>query len=172
MGSAHFSPEQELTAIRSLAQGFPNVVTIRTAVLLDNARNMLLGAGLAVGLVGAVSLVASLLVMGSVIAATTQRRVYETAIMHAVGARHGALQSALLLEYILMALILTLFACAAGCAIAWAVLEFWLKLPLDGLLSSGLVISAAGSVVCLTGGALWLISNLRPSPAAVLRRGA
>ena len=172
VGSAHFSAEQELAAIRSLAERFPNVVTIRTAVLLENARNMLRGAGLAVGLVGVVSLLASLLVMSSVIAATTQRRVYETAIMHAVGARHGALQSALLLEYILMALILTVFASAAGCAIAWAVLVFWLKLPLDGLLTNGLVIAAAGSVLCLTGGALWLISNLRPSPANLLRRGA
>lgn len=172
IGSAHLAPGQDIEAMRTLGELFPNVVTIRTSLLLANARGMLQAAALAVGLVGAISLTASLLVMSSVIAATTQRRVYESAIMHAVGARHGAIQLSLLIEYLLMALILTLFATCTGGLIAWGILEYWLKLAPEGLWMSGFSVAFVGSVICLTGGALWLIRSLKVSPALLLRRGA
>ncbi len=172
IGSAHLAPGQSINAMNELGAGFPNVVTIRTAQLLANARAMLSAAALAVSLVGGISLAASLLVMSSVIAATTQRRVYESAIMHAVGARHDAIRQSLFIEYLLMAVILTLFAFGAGGLIAWGILEYWLKLAPDGLWVSGLLVAFAGSVVCLSGGALWLIRSLQVSPAVLLRRGA
>lgn len=172
IGSVHLEPGQDIEAMRTLGTEFPNVVTIRTSLLLANARGMLQAAALAVGLVGAISLTASILVMSSVIAATTQRRVYESAIMHAIGARHSALRSSLFLEYLLMALILTLFASVAGGFIAWAVLEYWLKLAQAGLWVKAIAVSLIGSTVCLTGGALWLMRSLRASPALLLRRGA
>lgn len=171
IGSAHLAQDGEINAMRTLGETFPNVVTIRTSLLLANARAMLGAAALAVGLVGGISLTASLLVMSSVIAATTQRRVYESAIMHAIGARHAAIRTSLLIEYLLMALILTLFAFVAGGLIAWGILEFWLKLEQDGLWVTGLSVAFAGSVLCLAGGAIWLMRNLRVSPAVLLQRG-
>lgn len=171
IGSAYLAPEQEIEAMRKLGETFPNVVSIRTSLLLENARSMLKAAALAVGLVGVISLSASLLVMSSVIAATTQRRVYESAIMHAVGARHGAIRASLLIEYLLMAMVLTLFAFFAGGLIAWGILEYWLKLEQEGLWVAGLSTAFLGSVTCLTGGALWLMRNLRVSPAVLLQRG-
>ena len=171
IGSAHLARDHEIDAMRTLGEAFPNVVTIRTSLLLANARAMLGAAALAVGLVGAISLTASLLVMSSVIAATTQRRVYESAIMHAIGARHSAIRTSLLIEYLLMALILTLFAFSAGGLIAWGILEYWLKLEQGGLWVTGLSVAFAGSVLCLAGGAIWLMRNLRVSPAVLLQRG-
>lgn len=172
IGSAHLAQGQDIEAMRVLGADFPNVVTIRTSQLLANARGMLSAAALAVSLVGAISLAASLLVMSSVIAATTQRRVYESAIMHALGARHDAIRRSLFIEYLLMAVILTLFAFGAGGLIAWGILEYWLKLSLDGLWMTGLLVAFAGSVTCLTGGALWLMRSLQVSPAVLLQRGA
>lgn len=171
IGSAHLSKDREVEAMRRLGEEFPNVVTIRTSLLLANARDMLGAAALAVGMVGVISLAASLLVMSSVIAATTQRRVYESAIMHALGARHGAIRTSLFVEYLLMALILTVFAFGAGGLIAWGILEHWLKLPQDGLWLTGLGVAFAGSVSSLAGGALWLMRSLRVSPAVLLQRG-
>ncbi len=171
IGSAHIARDNEIDVMRTLGEAFPNVVTIRTSLLLANARARLGAAALAVGLVGAISLTASLLVMSSVIAATTQRRVYESAIMHAIGARHSAIRTSLLIEYLLMALILTLFAFGAGGLIGWGILEYWLKLEQDGLWVAGLSVAFTGSVLCLAGGAIWLMRNLRVSPAVLLQRG-
>lgn len=171
IGSLHLAPGQDVSAMQSLGAEFPNVVTIRTSLLLANARGMLQAAAMAIGLIGLISLSASLLVMSSVIAATTQRRVYESTIMFAIGARHSDIRRSLLFEYLLLGLILTLFAMLLGAPIAWAVLVFWLKLEAGNLWLSGFLIAAVGSALCLTGGAMWLMRSLRVSPAMLLRRG-
>ncbi|ASJ70773.1 ABC transporter permease [Granulosicoccus antarcticus] len=171
IGSVHLAKDQDVEAMQMLGAEFPSVVTIRTSLLLANVRAMLGAAALAIGLVAAISLTASLLVMSSVIAATTQRRVYESAIMYALGARHAAIRTSLFIEYLLMALILTVFAFTAGSLIAWGILEYWLKLAQDGLWVTGFSVAFAGSVICLAGGALWLMRSLRVSPALLLQRG-
>lgn len=172
IGSAAFDPDTEIAAMSALGDAFPNVVTIRTAKIIEAARSVLANASLAMILIGSISLAASILVMASVVAVNRQRQVYESTIMHAVGARMSTISKALLFEYAVLALILTVFASLVGSGIAALLLTNWLKLPVSSVIGTGVLVAATASTACLLAGALWLLRTLTLAPSSLLRRGA
>ena len=123
-------------------------------------------------LIAAVSLSASVLVMASVVAVNRQRQVYEASIMHAIGTRMNVVMQSVIIEYALLAIVLSAFAMIVGGAIAQLILTLWLKLPSDGVAWAGAAVASSASVLCLLAGAIWLVSTLRVSPAVLLKRGA
>jgi len=174
IGSAFLADGADVAATARIGQGFPSVVTLRTKRALDAARSVLAGASLALALVAAVSLAASVLVMASVVAVNRQRQVHEASVLHAIGTRRGTILGSVLLEYALLGTVLALFATVVGCLLGAAVIGLWLELPLAGLLDvvalTGLAVAAGASVLCLSGGAVWLVRTLEASPATLLRR--
>ena len=172
IGSVMLEPKADIAVQSELGVLFPNVVTIRTAKILEASRSILSSAGLAMMLIGAVSLGASVLVMASVVAVNRQRQVYEASIMHAIGTRMNVVMRSVVIEYALLAVVLSAFAMIVGGAIAQLILTFWLKLPSDGVAWAGAIVASSASVVCLMAGAAWLVSTLKVSPAVLLKRGA
>jgi len=85
----------DIAAANAISGHFPAVVTIRTSRGLAAAKRILNAAALAVSLVALTSLLASLLVLASVVAANRQRQLQEAAILHAIGSRHRSLMQAL-----------------------------------------------------------------------------
>jgi putative ABC transport system permease protein len=160
----------DIAAANAIADSFPTVVTIRTARGLETARRILGAAALAVGLVAATSLAASLLVLASVVAANRRRQLQEASILHAIGTRHGALMRALGIEYSLLGVVLALFATLVGGALGALVAVYWLELPV-GLpaLLTGPAVAFGIAAVCLGAGALWVARSLSASPARLLR---
>ena len=172
IGSVMLEPQADIAVQSELGVFFPNVVTIRTAKILEASRSILSSAALAMMLIAAVSLSASVLVMASVVAVNRQRQVYEASIMHAIGTRMNVVMRSVLIEYALLAVVLSAFAMIVGGAIAQLILAFWLKLPSDGVAWAGAIVASSASVVCLMAGAAWLVSTLKVSPAVLLKRGA
>lgn len=171
IGSAMLEPDADIAVQSQLGTSFPNVVTVRTAKVLENSRSILSSAGLAMALIGAVSLGASILVMASVVAVNRQRQVYEASIMHALGTRMSVVMHSVIIEYLILALVLSAFAMMIGGALASALLTHWLKLDSAGSAWAGVVVAIGASTLCLMAGALWLVSTLKVSPATLLRRG-
>jgi len=160
----------DVLAANAIASDFPSVVTIRTARGLATAKRILNSAALAVAIVAVTSLIASLLVLASVVAANRQRQLREAAILHAIGSRHGSLMRSLGIEYLLLGCVVALFAGGGGGVLGSLVASAWLELPVSGVTwLSGAIVSVGVVLLCLGAGALWVSRSLSASPAQLLR---
>lgn len=172
IGSVMLEPGMDVAAQSTLGLSFPNVVTVRTAKILEASRSILASAGLAMALIASVSLAASLLVMASVVAVNRQHQVYEASVLNAIGTRMSIVLKSVLFEYLLLAMVLSIFAWATGSVLAQLILKLWLKLDSSGTLLIGAPVAMSASTLCLLTGALWLVLTLRVNPATLLKRGA
>ena len=171
VGAAYMSDEDAIEAQRQIGRVAPNVITVRTATLLASARDILGKASIGLGVVAGVSLLASLLVLVSVMAAGRSRQVYDATVLHSLGTRMAAIRRSLHLEYVLLAVITSAFAVVLGALIAMPLLALRLKLPTEGLLLAGLATAAIVSGLSLNLGARYLLRRLSVRPATLLRGG-
>ena len=169
VGAAYLPADEAVAAQARIAAAMPNVVTIRTAGMLEEARALLTRASAGLAVVAGVSLLASLLVLVSVVASTRARQVYDATVLHTLGARVGDIRRALQAEYALIAVLTSVFAVLLGGAIAVALLDYRLELPADPAWWSGVATALGVSTLSLTLGARYLLRSLRLSPALLLR---
>ena len=169
VGMAYLNGADAIATKNRIAAAQPNVVTVRTDLLLDEARAILTRAAGGLSAIGVVTLSASLLVLVSVIAASRARQIYLATLLHTLGARVGAIRLALHLEYLLLALLTTAFATAAGGALASLLLHYRLELDIAAAWWAGGLVAAAVSGGALSLGAHYLMRQLRLSPAVLLR---
>jgi len=172
VGTAYLSDEGAIEAQRRIGQVAPNVITVRTASLLTTARDILGKSAMALAVVAGISLLASVLVLISVMAAGRSRQVYDATVLHSLGARMGSIRRSLHLEYVLLAIITSFFALALGSMIAMPLLALRLKLSTEGLLLAGIVIAVLVSGLSLHLGARYLLRRLDVRPAVLLRSGS
>lgn len=169
VGAAWMGPQQAIAAQDRLAAQAPNIVSVRTEALLSESRMLLGRASAALVVIAGICLLASLLVLTSVVAASRARQVVESTVLHVLGARLASLRRALRWEYAVLALATSAFATVAGSALALALLRWRLELDASGLLWTGAVAALAVSGISLAWGARWLLAQLRLSPARLLR---
>ncbi len=154
-----------------LARNIPNVITLRTADWLETAGDLLNKAAAGLAAVASVSLMASLLVLSSVVSVSRRRQLYEANLLHCLGARHQAIRLSMLLETGLLTLLATVFATALGALIALPVADLLLKLPAGDLWWLGALVAGAVSSLALLGGLLPTLNAMRLDPAVLLREG-
>jgi drug/metabolite transporter (DMT)-like permease len=123
-----------------IAEIAPNVISVRTASVLKAARQILGKAGAGLAVVAIISLLVSLLVLVSVMAAGRSRQIYDATTLHSLGVRLATTKPSLQLEYLLLALITSVFAVVLGSAIALPLLELRLKLPAADLTGFGVIV--------------------------------
>lgn len=172
VGAAYLDHEAAIGVQTRLAGAFPNVVTVRTAGVLREARALLARASAGLAVVAAISLLASLLVLASVATTNRLRQVYDATVLHTLGARLAHIRIALRLEYALVALLTSAFAVLLGSAIAYGLLEYRLGLEADGVWWLGALTALTVSGLSLSIGARYLLRRLRLSPALLLRSRA
>ena len=169
VGAAFMDEDQAVAAQTRIAEAMPNVVTIRTGSLLAEARSLLEKAGAGLAVVAGVSLLASLLVLVSVIATSRARQLYDATLLHTLGARLAVIRRALGFEYLLLAVLTSLFALGSGGLIATSLLQWRLQLEGGNAWWIGAAVAVLVSSASLGLGARWLLSQLRLSPALLLR---
>ena len=108
-------------------------------------------------------------VLISVMAAGRSRQLYDATILHCLGVRLVAIRKSLQLEYLLLALVASLFAIVLGSAIALPLLQWRLKLPSADLVWLGAMVAVGVSSLALGLGASYLMRRLRLRPAILLR---
>ncbi len=171
VGAAFLDDDAAADAQKRIAMVAPNVVSVRTAEILEAARGILGKAASGLAVIAAVSLGASLLVLISVLAAGRTRQIYDATVLHAIGARLSLIRRGLRLEYLLLAAIASTFAILLGSAIALPLLHYRLKLPSGDLLWLGALVAFAVSGVSLALGARYLLHRLHFNPVTLLRGG-
>ena len=169
VGAAWLEEGGGIPAQQAIAAVAPNVISIRTERILATARSLLGQATGGLAVVAAISLFASLLVLGSVIAAGRSRQVYTATVLNTLGVRLSEIRKSLQLEYLLLAVVTASFALLLGSTIALPLLEIRMKLPSVDLIWVGALTAGFVSVLALGLGAQYLLRRLRLKPALLLR---
>ncbi|MEP6941268.1 MAG: FtsX-like permease family protein, partial [Rudaea sp.] len=160
------------TSLAALSRDFPNVSLIDLNQILDRVRDIIGRVSRAVIWVLGFSLAAGLLVLLAALAATSDERRFESALLRTLGAHSRQLSAAVLGEFAALGLvaggIAALGSMAIGIALARRVFHFASYLPPFGALLA--VVLAAAAIVALAG---WIATRrvARTSPITVLRRG-
>lgn len=169
VGAAYMDNDSAIRAQRQVGEIAPNVITVRTAKMLASARDILGKATAGLLVVAGVSLLASLLVLASVMAAGRSRQIYDATVLHSLGTRMALIRRSLHLEFVLLAVVTSTFAVLLGAAIAMPLLSLRLKLPVDDLIGPAVLTAAAVSTLSLHLGARYLLRRLQVRPAILLR---
>jgi len=169
VGAVYQSDPAAKASQQWLASNIPNVITLRTADWLETAGDLLNKAAAGLAAVASVSLLASLLVLSSVVSVSRRRQLYEANLLHCLGARHQAIRNSMLLETGLLTFLATVFATALGSLIALPVADLALKLPAGDLWWIGALVAGVVSALALLGGLLPTLRAMRLNPAVLLR---
>lgn len=172
VGMAFVNPTDVAQVQNDVARSFPSVITVRTDLLLEQARTILNSAGLALAMTGLITLMASVLVLFSVMSAIRARQAHMMTILHTVGARVGVLRNALLLEYSLLAGVLILFSALVGGALGGYLLQVRIGILEPVRIEAGFTVATLICLLVLGSGLVYLQRQFRLSPATLLRSGA
>jgi putative ABC transport system permease protein len=170
VGAAYLDDAEAAVMQDRIAAVAPGVITIHTESLLREARDLLGKASAGLGVITGISLLASLLVLVSAIAASRARQVYDAGILHTLGARVSSIRRSLQLEYALLALLTSAFAVAGGSAIAIALLQYRLGIEAENVWWMGVATAVVVSTLSLGLSARHLLGRLRVT-SSVLRAG-
>ena len=169
VGASYMQPDAAIAAQHEIAQMAPNIVSVRTATIIATAKELLGQAVSGLVVVSAIAFCVSLLVLTGVMASHRSRQVYYSTILHTIGARLSVIKYSLSMEYVLLALVTSVFALVLGILIALPLLHFQLRLPLTFPLWPALIAAFGVSSICLYAGASYLMRRLQLKPATLLR---
>jgi len=169
VAASYMPTERAISAQNKIASIAPNVVSVRTATIIETAKDLLGKAVAGLAVVSGVAFTVSLLVLTGVMASHRSRQVYYSTILHTIGARLSIIRQSLSLEYALLALVTSLFSLLLGILIALPMLHFQLRLPLTFPLWPAIVAAFGVSTLCLYSGARYLMRRLSLQPASLLR---
>jgi putative ABC transport system permease protein len=169
VGAARIDADGTRAVRTELARSAPTIVTVDIRSVLAEARALLGKAATGLVVIALVSLSASLLVLAGVVASARARQLREAVVLHVIGARLTVIQSALRLEYVLMALVASTVAAVLGITIAATILHYRLELPASGQWWLGALLALAAGAGALAAGARYIQKELKLSPAVHLR---
>ena len=112
-------PAAETEALRAVAQQFPTVTAIQVRDVLESVNQVLAQIMVAVRLAASLTLVAGVVVLAGAFATVQRRRIYEAVILKVLGARRRNILLAHMLEYVLVALAVAVFAAGLGAGAAY-----------------------------------------------------
>lgn len=169
VGASYMPTQNAIAAQNEIGALAPNIVSVRTATIVATAKDLLGKAVAGLGVVSAVAFSVSLLVLTGVMASHRSRQVYYSTILHTIGARLSTIRMSLSMEYVLLALVTSLFALVLGILIALPLLHFQLRLPLEFPVWPAVAAAFGVSSICLYAGADYLMRRLNLKPASLLR---
>lgn len=170
IASATVEVEDEMPLQRTLVRALPNVTAIKVGDVLANVARLLEQLAWAIQGIALLSMVSGAVVMTAAISSTRYRRLYESAILKAVGGTRRIVVESFAVEFALIGGLAGLIGVGLASALSWAILHFFLDLswtfqPL--VLGWGLLATVALAVAV---GLLGTFKILGEPPLAVLRQ--
>ena len=158
--------EEELAFLKAVVAAFPAVTVIRVKEAIETANGIVEQIGWAVRGASAITLVASMLVLGGAFAAGRRRRTEDAVILKTLGATRGRLIAALSLEFLLMGLATAIFGLVAGSLAALLVLDAIMDVPFAFLPGPALGAAAAALALTLVFGlaGTWRVLGAKAAP--------
>lgn len=149
LAAVYAAPSSEDAIANAVANALPNVTAIRIRDVLDAAMTLLNRIAGAVEGVAAAALGAGLLVLIGALAAARRARLYEAAVLRAVGISRGTVIAVAAIEHGLIGFVAAIIAVALGSAAAAATLIYaigisWSFLILPALIAVIVTMAATG----------------------------
>jgi putative ABC transport system permease protein len=163
------TPAQEAAIIRSVAEAFPMVTTVRVKEALESVGAIIANMLLAIRGASAITLLAAALVLGGALAAGHRYKVYDAVILKTLGATRLRLLSAYTIEYLLLGSATALFGVLSGSLAGWLIVTDIMHLKFVWLPLPALVAALAAVVVTVALGLVGTFAALGQKPAPVLR---
>ncbi|ULA65407.1 MAG: FtsX-like permease family protein [Nitrospira sp.] len=141
-------PADEVPLQQAIVAGFPNVTAINIGDVLDSFARILDRLSLAIRTIALFCVLTGGLVMGAALAATRYRRLYESAVLKALGATRGLLIGSFALEYLLLGIVGGAIGVGLASALSWALLRWVFEL--DWALHPSVLLIGLGLTIGLT----------------------
>lgn len=166
--SLHF-PEDSVAFVRDILTEFPNVTVFDIGVILAQVQRVLDHVIMAMQLLFLFSVAAGVVVLAAALFATRDERMYEAALMRALGASAAQLTGALRIEMIILGTLAGLLAAATAQAIAFGLATWVFEFDMSLSWWPWVTGAMAGLVLALLSGRLTLAGVLNVSPLVSLR---
>ena len=155
--------------LRSLVNAFPSTSVIEIGQILTEARGVLEQVGIATFAAASVTVLAGLAVLLGAIAAARAARTYDTVILRVLGADRRQILTMLLLEYGMLAAILSVVALLLGGVLAWAVVTQLFEFDWLPDYATVAAVLGGGALIVVVFAMLGSLPILRARPAQALR---
>jgi putative ABC transport system permease protein len=166
---AHPDSGGDARIIKSVADAFPMVTSVRVREALETIGTVVTNLVLAIRGASAVTLISAILVLGGALAAGHRHRVYDAVILKTLGATRARLLGAYALEYLMIGFATAVFGVIAGSVAAWLIVTRLMTLSFIWQAGSAAGVVAAALVVTVGLGLAGTLLALNQKPATVLR---
>src|SRR5690606_17518750 len=160
-------PQAEAALARGIPRAFPSASPIAVRDVVSQVTDLLTQMARAIAAAASIAILAGIAVLIGAIAASRERRVYDSVILKLLGATRGQILGAQGVEYGLLALVLGVLALGLGLAAAWYVVTqiFDFAFAPDPLIV-GLTLAGGAGLSFLIGIAgSWPLLSARPARA-------
>jgi putative ABC transport system permease protein len=165
----HPDPGGDARIIKSVADAFPMVTSVRVREALETIGTVVTNLVLAIRGASAVTLISAILVLGGALAAGHRHRVYDAVILKTLGATRARLLGAYALEYLMIGFATAIFGVIAGSVAAWLIVTRLMTLSFIWQAGSAAGVVAAALIVTVGLGLAGTLLALNQKPATVLR---
>jgi putative ABC transport system permease protein len=165
----HPDPAGDARIIKSVADAFPMVTSVRVREALETIGTVVTNLVLAIRGASAVTLISAILVLGGALAAGHRHRVYDAVILKTLGATRARLLGAYALEYLMIGVATAVFGVIAGSVAAWLIVTRLMTLSFIWQAGSAAGVVAAALIVTVGLGLAGTLLALNQKPATVLR---
>ena len=166
---AHPDATGDARIIKSVADAFPMVTSVRVREALETIGTVITNLVLAIRGASAVTLISAILVLGGALAAGHRHRVYDAVILKTLGATRARLLGAYALEYLMIGFATAVFGVIAGSVAAWLIVTRLMTLSFIWQAGSAAAVVAAALIVTVGLGLAGTLLALNQKPATVLR---
>jgi putative ABC transport system permease protein len=166
---AHPDAAGDAKIIKSVADAFPMVTSVRVREALETIGTVVTNLVLAIRGASAVTLISAILVLGGALAAGHRHRVYDAVILKTLGATRARLLGAYAVEYLMIGFATAIFGVIAGSIAAWLIVTRLMTLSFIWQAGSAAGVVAAALIVTVGLGLAGTLLALNQKPATVLR---
>ena len=170
IASAKVEPDEEMPLQRALVRDLPNVTAIKIGDVLANVARLLEQLAWAIQGIALLSMTSGAVVMVAALSSTRYRRLYESAILKAIGGTRQIIVKSFAVEFALVGGLAGLIGVGLASALSWVILHFFLDIAWTVqpvVLGWGLLATVGLAVVV---GFLSTFKILGEPPLAVLRQ--
>lgn len=163
------SESTEQAILQRIIKDFPNITAINVKEALKTFENTLEKVAIAVQVVGIITLLSAILVLASTLAATEEKRIYNTVMFKVLGATRKTILTMLLIEFTILGIAAAGIALLIGTAAAYGVSRL-LGLANISIFADVVLIATLGSLIVIS--VIGLLGNMRAfsaRPISMLR---
>ena len=169
--TSFYLPENKTSFISELVRQFPSVTVVDTGSVMEQVRQIMQRATLAVEYVFLFTLLAGLMVLYAAISASQEERYYETAILRTLGATRSQVLQSLFAEFLTLGGLAGLLAAFMASGLGYLLATHIFALPYQGNVLIWLIGIVGGAFGIGIAGIVGTLGILKKPPLEKLRLG-